>query len=104
MVSENLRGKYSKEFKAEAIELAKKLDSVVEAARSLGIKDKTLYFWKKQLELDGPSAFRGNGVMKPEDAERRRLLRENEQLKRENEFLKKATAYFAAHSKQNPCL
>lgn len=100
MKETHLRKGSTKEFKTEAVALAGKLGSVPEAAKSLGLKSKTLYYWRKQLELEGPSAFRGNGVLKPEDAEKRRLLRENEQLKRENDFLKKATAYFAAQSKQ----
>lgn len=96
------RRRFSKEFKVEALELTEKLGSIAEAARSLDISESQIYYWKKQLQNDGGSAFRGSGVMKPDELEHRRLLRELEQLKRENEFLKKASAYFATHSKQNP--
>lgn len=41
----------------------------------------------------------GSGNLKPEDAEIRKLKRENETLKEEVEILKKAAAFFAKNLK-----
>ena len=43
----------------------------------------------------GDDAFVGKGHQTPNDAELRRLRKENERLRMENEILKKAAAYFA---------
>jgi len=40
-------------------------------------------------------AFVGSGNIKPEEAEMKRLQRENKELREEVEILKKAAAYFA---------
>ena len=45
----------------------------------------------------GDDAFVGKGHQHKEDAELKKLLKENERLKMENEILKKAAAYFAKH-------
>jgi transposase len=54
--------------------------------------------WMKAFEADPQDAFRGQGRMKPEQAEIERLRREVQRLKAERDILKKAAAYFAKES------
>jgi transposase len=63
--------------------------------RDLGIGQGVISRWKRELKLDGEQAFPGKGRVKPEDAELRRLKRENERLRRERDILKKAVAIFS---------
>jgi transposase len=90
---------YSKEFKLEAIRLAKESGSVGRAAKDLGIAPQSLYAWISQENEDKEQAFPGKGRLKPDDEELRKLRLENRQLKEINEILKKATKYFARESK-----
>ena len=89
---------YSKEFKVKACELVKK-DGIKHAvvAEKLGIHNVMLYRWIDEYETYGEEAFVGKGRLRGEDAELKRLRKENERLKMENEILKKAAAYFAKH-------
>ena len=88
----------SKEFKTKACELVLKdgLKHKVVAER-LGINHIMLYQWIDQYNTYGDDAFVGKGHQHKEDAELKKLLKENERLKMENEILKKAAAYFAKH-------
>lgn len=93
------RRKHSREFKVEAVKLVLEQGySVAEAAQSLGIHTNLLRNWKKKLLTEGDVAFRGNGVMTPEQQELRRLREENRKLRMERDILKKATAFFAKES------
>jgi transposase len=86
------RKKYPKEFKLDAISLV--LDqgySRSEAARSLDINANMLCRWIKEYQSEDGQAFRGNGILSPEQAEIRQLKEENRRLKMEKEILKKAT-------------
>ncbi len=89
---------YSKEFKIQACDLVIK-DGIKTAvvAEKLGINTIMLYRWVEEYRENGENAFVGKGHIAPEDAELRKLKRENERLKMENEILKKAAAYFAKH-------
>jgi transposase len=100
--------RYSEEFKAEAVQLARSSPekSIRQLAYELGIADQTLRNWIKQVEID-----RGEreGLTTREREELRRLRQENrilrqereilkkerEILKKEREILKKAAAFFA---------
>ena len=87
--------KYSKEFKVEAIELARssdKTDSQVE--RELGLGRGCLYTWRKQLEHAGEQAFPGKGRLKADDEYVRGLERELAIVQQERDILKKALAIF----------
>lgn len=89
---------YSKEFKIKACELVIKDEikpSIV--AEKLGINKIMLYRWIDEYQTYGEDAFVGKGFLCKEDAELRKLKKENERLKMENEILKKAAAYFAKH-------
>ena len=66
-------------------------------AEKMGINKIMLYRWIDEYETYGEEAFLGAGHQRTEDAELRKLRKENERLKMENEILKKAAAYFAKH-------
>ena len=89
---------FSKEFKTKACELVIK-DGIKHAvvAEKLGIHHVMLYRWIDEYETYGEEAFVGKGKLQAEDAELKKLRKENERLRMENEILKKAAAYFAKH-------
>ena len=91
---------YDTAFKQEAIRLVEEQgEKTAAVAKKLGVTNKTMYRWVSEYRQDGSAAFPGKGHLKPEDAEMRRLKRENEELREENEILKKAAAIFAKHQK-----
>ena len=89
---------FSKEFKVKACELVLK-EGIKHAvvAEKMGISHIMLYRWIDEYQIYGEEAFVGKGKMRSEDAELKKLRKENERLKMENEILKKAAAYFAKH-------
>lgn len=90
--------RYNKEFKVKACELVLKDGiSKKEVADKFGINLVMLYRWIDEYETYGNDAFVGKGHLHKENAELRKLRKENEQLKMENDILKKAAAYFAKH-------
>jgi len=93
-----MRRSFSKEFKTKACELVLK-DGIKPkvVAEKMGINHIMLYRWIDEYETHGEEAFVGSGNQRSEDAELRKLRKENERLKMENEILKKAAAYFAKH-------
>ena len=88
------RRSYPREFKLEAIELARAVGST-EASKSLGVHANTITKWKRELEAQGEQAFPGNGRSSSPETELARLREENRQLRLEREILKKAAAFFA---------
>ncbi len=90
---------YTKEFKLEAVKLAKDSGSVSKTSKDLGIAPQTLYAWIAQENQDKEQAFPGKGKLKADDEELRKLRLENKKLKEINEILKKATGYFARELK-----
>lgn len=91
------RGRYSKEFKVEAVKLLSLGDKPAsDLAMELGIKRTLLYRWRDQLTKSGESAFSGPGRPKNDQlSELARLKKENAILREERDILKKAAAYFA---------
>ena len=89
---------FNKEFKVKACELVLK-DGIKHAvvAEKLGINKVMLYRWVDEYQTHGEDAFVGKGNQRSQDAELRKLRKENERLKMEMEILKKAAAYFAKH-------
>ena len=84
------RREYTKEFKEDAVRLAKERGNISEVARDLGLSPSVLRRWKR--EYDEGQAFPGKG--KPRDEEMATLKRELRRVKEENEILKKAMGIF----------
>ena len=92
-----MRGKYTLEFKLEAVRQVKSGQSVALAAKVLDIPKQTLDTWvrlSKKEQLKGA----GDKPVTPEQMELARLRAENSRLRMERDILKKATAYFARES------
>jgi transposase len=90
--------KYSKEFKLEAVALAKNSDkSMRETASNLGIDESLLRQWRAKYQDMGETAFPGHGKqnLTSEEAEIKRLKRDLEIAKEERDILKKAVAIFS---------
>ena len=102
--------KYEKEYKVQAVKLAKEI-GVGKAAKELEIPVDTLYGWQKAVRegrLDAGPGSRGPGeaMSLAEDLGALRkqikaLERENCRLKEENEFLAEASAFFAASRRKS---
>jgi len=94
------RRKYSKEFREEAVKMVVEGGlSKAEVGRRLGVHQTQIGNWVQAFRADGAAAFPGNGKLKPQDAEVRRLEKENRELRQENEFLKKTASFFASQKK-----
>ena len=90
------RRTYTGEFKREAVELAlvgKK--TMAELERDLGLSKGLLKQWVRKARAEGEVAFGGQGRLKPQAEEIRRLRRENEILRQARDILKKAVAIFS---------
>lgn len=88
------RGKYTLEFKQEAVRLVKGGQSVPVTAKILGMPEQTLGNWVRLSDL-GQLMGAGDKPVSAEQMELARLRAENARLKMERDILKKATAYFA---------
>lgn len=89
-----MAGKYTKEFKQEALRLCEQEGmSVAQVARDLGVREGALYRWRQ--EADGADAFRGKGQRTPEQARLAALERQVKVLEMERDILKKALGIFA---------
>ena len=91
---------YSVEFKMDAVKRVKTTDaSVARVASELGINENTLHGWLKRYREKSVDPFPGSGKLSSDDAQMRKLERENRELLEEIEILKKAAAYFAKNQK-----
>jgi transposase len=91
-------GRYSRQFKAEAIKLVTEQGfKPAEAARKLGLPDTTYQNWLDLIGWQKPQAAVSQDpqVLQVQLREAQARLKE---LEIENEILKKATAYFAKQS------
>lgn len=96
MPENETRRKYTKEFKLEAVHLAKSHDGpVVDVAKDLGIRPNMLYRWISEYEEDEQHAFPCLGKLKDPDDELRKLRKELTETKMERDILKKALAIFS---------
>ena len=94
------QGRYSKEFREEAVKLVmEERLSVPEAGRRLSLPPSTITSWVKRFKAgrlgDIGKAYRPLTEVEMELA---KVKKENSTLKMENEILKKAAAYFARES------
>jgi transposase len=93
------RKKYTRELKLDAVRLVTGQGyNPSKASRNLGIDRGMLGRWLKEFRQDEREAFRGNGTLRSEGEELRRLREQNRRLKLEREILKKAAAFFAKES------
>jgi transposase len=97
-VSNKAGKRYSKEFKRDAVALARSSSkTVTEVARDLGVSPEGLRSWVKQDQVDRGEGAPG-ALTSAEHEELRRLRRQNLEQQRTIEVLKKATAFFARES------
>lgn len=59
-------------------------ESIAAVSRELGINKNSLYTWVGRYRENSEQPFVGSGHVKAEDAEVKRLQRENQELKEEN--------------------
>ena len=88
------RGKYTLEFKLEAVRLVKGGQAASVTAKVLGMPKQTLDNWVR-LSEKGQLKGAGDKPVSPEQMELARLRAENARLRMERDILGKATAYFA---------
>ena len=92
-----VRGRYTLEFKLEAVRLVKGGQSATVTAKVLGMPKQTLDNWVR-LSEKGQLKGAGDKPVSPEQMELARLRAELSRVKMERDILKKATAYFARES------
>ena len=87
------RRSFTKEFKAEPVELIRTSGKTLpQVCRDLDLSETAVRRWVEQAEID---AGQRNGLTTAEREELARLRRENRILREEREILRKATAFFA---------
>jgi transposase len=91
------RGKYTLEFKLEAVRLVKGGQSVPVTGKILGVPSQTLGNWVR-LSEKGQLQGAGDKPVSAEQMELARLRAEVARLRMERDILGKATAYFARKS------
>src|ERR1044071_9065350 len=75
---------FTEEFKRDAVQLAKERGNVAQAARALGVHERVLSRWERQLDTAPERPFPGQG--KPQDPEWAQLKRENARRKHAGQF------------------
>ncbi len=91
-----MRKVYSREFKGQVCKrIVEGGEKVSQVSLELDIHENTLHSWVRAYKERSGKQFVGSGNTKPEEAEMKRLQRENKELREEVEILKKAAAYFA---------
>ena len=88
------RRQYTKEFKVEAVRLAKEQDqSFLQISKNLGTSDSALHRWARELGTQGSVAFPGHGKagLTTEQAEIKRLQRDLDIARQERDVLKSAS-------------
>ena len=93
------RGRYTLEFKQEAVRLVESGQGIAAAARNLGVVEQTLCNWVK-AKLEGKlKEVSGNAGVTAEQMEISRLRAKLARVTMERDILGKATAYFAKGQK-----
>jgi transposase len=98
MVDKQVRGKYTLEYKVEAVRQVKAGPSAAVVAKVLGIPSASLSNWVRldaKGQLGGAAANQKAPEVRPEQMEIARLRAENARLKMERDIAKMAAAYFA---------
>jgi transposase len=94
---ENIRRKFTREFKLNAVELSFSRDNIKELANELDIRPELIYRWRSEFASYQGKSFPGNGNLKmtEEESELARIKRELAEIKMERDILKKAVGIFS---------
>lgn len=98
MVDKQVRGKYTLEYKLEAVRQVKSGQSAAVVAKVMGIPSSNVSKWVRldaEGQLDDAGAIQKAPVVTQQQMEIARLRAENARLKMERDIAKKAAAYFA---------
>ena len=98
MTDKQVRGKYTQEFKLEAVRQVKAGQSAAVVAQVLGIPKASLTSWVRQASRGQLNPGAGGSKAAPVTAEQMELARlraEVARLRMERDIAKKAAAYFA---------
>ena len=91
------RRSFTKEFKAEVVELVRQPgNSVPSVARDLDLTETAVRTWVKQADIDDGQR---DGLTTAEREELAQLRREVRVLREERDILKRATAFFARETR-----
>ena len=93
------RGRYTLEFKQEAVRLVESGQTMAAAARSLGVVEQTLGNWFKLHRAGRLKGASDKHQVTAEQMEISRLRAELARVTMERDILGKATAYFAKGQK-----
>jgi transposase len=93
------RGRYTLEFKQEAVRLVESGQTMAAAARSLGVVEQTLGNWIKLHRAGTLKGASGRQQVSAEQMEISRLWAELARVTMERDILGKATAFFAKGQK-----
>jgi transposase len=93
------RGRYTLEFKQEAVRLVESGQTMAAAARSLGVVEQTLGNWIKLHRAGRLKGASGKQQVSAEQMEISRLRAELARVTMERDILGKATAFFAKGQK-----
>src|SRR5271169_1285549 len=93
------RGRYTLEFKQEAVRLVESGQTLAAAARSLGVVEQTLGNWVKLHRAGRLKGAIGKSVVTAEQMEISRLRAELARVTMERDILGQATAFFAKGQK-----
>lgn len=92
--------RYSPEFRARIVELARAGRSQASLQKEFGVTTDSIRKWVKQGELD--KGIRSDGLTTEERQELQRLRREVKNLREERDILSKAAAWFAQENVGTP--
>ena len=98
-MTKSTRGRYTLEFKQEAVRLVESGQSQATAARSLGVVEQTLGNWIKLHRAGTLKGASGKQKVTAEQMEISRLRAELARVTMERDILGKATAFFAKGQK-----
>ena len=98
-MTKGTRGRYTLEFKQEAVRLVESGQRMAATARSLGVVEQTLGNWMKLHRAGRLKGTSGKHQVTAEQMEISRLRAELARVTMERDILGKATAYFAKGQK-----
>jgi transposase len=94
-MTKSKRGRYTLEFKQEAVRLVESGQSQAAVARSLGVVEQTLFNWVSKHRSGSLRGASSKAEVTAEQMENSRLRAELARVTMERDILGKATAYFA---------